>query len=155
MLNQGFVYLFDAANHKLKQPLGIENLNVAISYIASQPVNSCITIQPGDSGYAWSVRKVVMVLLWNKKNHVRIRFVKRNSERSAEITPSSFKELRAFPKGNVMEKLAAWDKVEDGTQVSKKQIEPISKLPKSFYNEEDKKTSEVFYREWNIAELIK
>ena len=155
MIDQEFVNVFVAANKRLKQPLAIESIFGAVEYLASQPINTCLSIQPGSSGYAWSERKVVMVFLWNKKGHVRGRFIKRTSFRNAELTPSSFKELRAFPKGKLIEKLELWDKVDDGITVSKKQLNTKSELPKNFYSEDDEIIKEVFFRKWLINDIDK
>lgn len=150
MLDQDFVNVFVDANKRLKQPLASESICSALEYLASQPINTCLSIQPGSSGYAWSERKVLIVFFWNKKDTIRIRFIKRVSVRNSEISPGSFKELRAFPNGKVMEKLNAWDNIKDGTQVSKKQLKAVKLLPKNFYNLESETEGDVFFHQWFV-----
>jgi hypothetical protein len=80
-------------------------LEIATRYLASKGINTCLSIQPGHSGYAWSERKVVMVFLWNNGEKIRIRYIKRNSIRNSEIGLGCFKELKGFSRGNVFEKI--------------------------------------------------
>jgi hypothetical protein len=150
MIGTEFVESFMQANKRLKQPLTASHLETAIRYLASKPANTCMSIQPGHSGYAWSERKVVMAFMWNTGKHIRLRFIKRVSVRNSEIMPGSFKEMRAFPLGNAMEKLAAWSAAEDGTLVALESFKSIKTLPADFFNEDSETGGEVFYHLWSV-----
>ncbi len=150
MLNSDFNELFTQANKRLLQKLNVSDIEIAIEFISSQPKNSCLSIQPGHSGYAWSSRKVIMVFLWNTGSKIRIRFIKKTSIRNSEITPGSFPELKYFPKGNSLEKLVNWGKVQDGLKINIQAINKRNKLPDSFYNGESEDTGSIFYHLWNI-----
>ena len=138
------------ANKRLKQPLTASHLETAIRYLASKPANTCMSIQPGYSGYAWSERKVVMVFMWNTGTQIRMRFIKRVSFRNSEVMPGSFKEMRAFPLGNAMQKLAAWSAAEDGALLALEAVNPIKKLPAGFFNQDSETSGEVFYHLWAL-----
>jgi hypothetical protein len=148
MIATEFIESFMQANKRLKQPLTASHLETAIRYLASKPANTCMSIQPGHSGYAWSERKVVMVFLWNTGTQIRMRFTKRVSFRNSEVMPGSFKEMRAFPLGNAMQKLVAWSAANDGTLVELEIIKPIKKLPSDFFNEDSEINGSVFFHLW-------
>jgi len=150
MIAAEFIESYMQANKRLKQPLTVSHLETAIRYLASKPANTCISIQPGHSGYAWSERKVVMVYMWNTGTHIRMRFIKRVSVRNSEIMPGSFKEMRAFPLGNAMQKLAAWAAADDGTLVALEAVKPIKKLPSDFFNEDSETSGAVFCHIWSL-----
>lgn len=150
MIASGFIESFLQANKRLSQALTPEHLETAICYLASRPANTCMSIQPGHSGYAWSERKVVMVFMWNTGSHIRMRFIKKISFRNSEILPGCFKEMRAFPRGNAIGKLAAWSAADDGTLVALDTLKSIKKLPSDFFNEDSETGGAVFFHLWTF-----
>ena len=150
MFSEEFKIEFKISNNRLKQPLIIEQLEIATRYLASKGINTCLSIQPGHSGYAWSERKVVMVFLWNNGEKIRIRYIKRNSIRNSEIGLGCFKELKGFPRGNVIEKINNWSNEVDGIWIEIQGIKKIKKLSDDFYSENSETAGLVFYREFQI-----
>jgi hypothetical protein len=150
MLSTEFIDEFLKANKRLTQKINVSDIEKALEFISTQPKNTCLSIQPGHSNYAWSERKVVMVFFWNTGSYVKIRFVKKISVRNSEIMPGTFPELRGFPKGNFIEKLLKWDQNEDGLKIDLKSIKIVHNLPEHFYNLESKEEGIVFYHLWHL-----
>jgi hypothetical protein len=123
---------FIEANKNLKQQLSMDDIVQSINFISSQPVNSCICIQPGHRD-CWSMRIVPFVFIWNSGNKVKIRFTRKNSKNNTILTPgSSFNELNYFPKGDILKKLQLWSKAKDCIIVSTQSLETLLELPNNF-----------------------
>jgi hypothetical protein len=151
MIPDSFVTKFNDANKRLSQKVNLADLETALRFLASQSVNTCLSIQPGDTGYAWSERKVVMVFMWRMNEaQIRLRFLKRVSYRNSEITPGCFKEMRAFPLGKVMDKLNTWSEADDGITVNVNSLKPLKQLPKTFFTSGSKHGGDVFYSIWHL-----
>jgi hypothetical protein len=151
MLPESFIDQFNNANKRLTQKVNTADLETALRFLAEQEVNTCLSIQPGGSGYAWSERKVVMVFMWKiNEAQIRVRFLKRVSYRNSEITPGSFKELRAFPLGKVMDKLKIWSDADDGITVNIDSLKPLKLLPKTFFTMESNHGGTIYYSIWHF-----
>jgi hypothetical protein len=151
MLPESFIAQFNNANKRLSQKVNNADMETALRFLASQAVNTCLSIQPGNTGYAWSERKVVMVFMWRiNEAQIRLRFLKRVSYRNSEVTPGCFKELRAFPLGKVMDKLKSWSEADDGITVNADSLKPLKRLPKTFFTRGSNHEGDIFYNIWHL-----
>jgi hypothetical protein len=114
------------ANKRLSQPISPVDVASAIRLVADRGIGSCVLIQPGDSGYAWSDRTIPLVLLVRTAAGIRIRVRRGKSYRNSAATPASWPELRGFPKSYVGGKLSKWADAPDGVTI---EINEARKLP--------------------------
>jgi Pyruvate/2-oxoacid:ferredoxin oxidoreductase delta subunit len=113
-----------AVNSRLRQPLTPRNVLFGLKMAAEN--RSCVLIQPGYSGYAWSDRSIPVVFIAYLDGSLRARVRRANSYRNAQVTTAVWPELRGFPKGDIQAKLNKWASELDGGQMP---LDVVLELP--------------------------
>lgn len=73
------------ANSRLKQYVTPQDIVHAIQYAANR--RTCLLLQPGNSGYAWSDRTIPVVFVVGDANKIRVRIRRAQSRRNNKATP--------------------------------------------------------------------
>jgi hypothetical protein len=100
-------------NSRLAQPVTPLEVLSALRMCADLDNGSCVLLQPGWSGYAWSDRKIPLVFMSHRGGFITARIRRGRSYRNGGATPATWPELRGFPRGASTEKVETWCRAAD------------------------------------------
>ena len=120
--------LLKQTSHKLESEINAANSRLQ-SYLTPRDVlfglrmaaehRSCVLLQPGHSGSAWSDRTIPAILIVSLGDRLRVRVRRAKSYRNTKVSPAVWPLLRGFPRGDIEAKLSAWSDEPDGDDISR------------------------------------
>lgn len=118
-------------NNRLKQKLSAADVLFALKRVIEKGVGGYVLIQPGHSGYAWSVRKtpILFAAITDDASVVKVRVKRSNSNFNSAATPSYWPELKFFPRGDAVAKLRNWANSEESLSIQVKHIAALDEKP--------------------------
>lgn len=130
VLSSALFELLCTNNHRLTQKLSPEDVLFALRCVVKKGRGGCVMVQPGHSGYAWSVRKtpILFAAITDDTSVVKVRIKRSNSNFNSSATPSYWPELKFFPRGDAVTKLRNWANSEESLSIPVAHIEALPEI---------------------------